>query len=76
MRLISPENMDVLSWFNSLRVSFSAFYVPSLLKEDDWKNVANYMRSYGAFNGSVPSTAGFNDWRDWARAFYNNNAGG
>lgn len=76
MRLISPENIDSMRWFNGLRMSFANFYIPALLKEEDWKNIALYLRGVKDFKGYVPSPYGFKSWRDWARIFYSNNAGG
>lgn len=74
MRLIAPEGIDVIRWFNGLRTSLNV-YVPALLNPDDWRRVASQIRGYQVFNGKVPSPEQYKDWRAWARDFYRN-AGG
>lgn len=76
MRLVAPEHIDMISWFDALRASLPNVYIPSLQKEDDWKMVASFIRNYHGFYGKVPAINGFDDWQEWARAFYNQVAGG
>lgn len=75
-RLVAPEGIDVLPWFNSLKASFANLYLPNLMREQDWKGFACFLKSYRGFRGYVPDPSSFNDWRDWARIFYMNNQGG
>lgn len=74
MKLIAPEGIDVLRWFNGLRISLD-IYVPALLKPDDWTKVAAHIRGYQGFKGRVPTPYQYKDWRGWARDFYRNVGG-
>lgn len=67
--MIIPYGIGMKDWFHSLLIDFPEAIIPILQDEEDWKEIGNNIKMNPEFN-EIPSTYGYNDWREYAYDFY------
>lgn len=69
--MISPSNVDFLTFANSLTTDFPRDIILVEPVESDWNNWGNKIASSTTFaQAGVPRTESFGSWREWASRVY------
>lgn len=69
--MISPANVDFVTFANSLTTDFPRDIIPITTNESSWREWGNIVVSSTTFSQvGAPRTETFINWREWASRIY------
>ena len=69
--IVSPRDIDFLTWAANLYIDLPNLNIPLTTSEENWKDWARTLLLENALV-NVPLPDNFGDWQNWADYFVNN----